>query len=95
MVQWLELSAFTAEGPGSIPGQETKIPQAVRCDQKKKNFKKNIMFDRTSLLGSFAADRGSQYQVEIQGAKVKCYGREILICVTKILFFFCLYRLLW
>ena len=28
MVQWLRLSAFTAEGPGSIPGQGTKIPQA-------------------------------------------------------------------
>ena len=25
-VQWLGLSAVTAEGPGSIPGQRTKIP---------------------------------------------------------------------
>ena len=29
VVQWLGLSAFTAEGPGSIPGPGTKIPQAV------------------------------------------------------------------
>ena len=28
MVQWLGLGAFTARGPSSIPGQETKIPQA-------------------------------------------------------------------
>ena len=33
MVQWLELGAVTAKGPGSISGQETKIPQ-VLCDQK-------------------------------------------------------------
>ena len=29
MVQWLGLHAFTAKGPGSIPGQGTKIPQAT------------------------------------------------------------------
>ena len=28
--QWLGLGAFTAEGPASIPGRGTKIPQAVR-----------------------------------------------------------------
>ena len=37
-VQWLGLRAFTAEGPGSIPGRETKIPQAVRHGQKKKKL---------------------------------------------------------
>ena len=40
MVQWLELSAFTAKGPGSIPGQGTKIPQALHGGQKKKKKKK-------------------------------------------------------
>ena len=30
MVQWLGLSTFTAEGPGSILDQGTKIPQASR-----------------------------------------------------------------
>ena len=29
-VQWLGLRTFTAKGPGSIPGQGIKIPQAVR-----------------------------------------------------------------
>ena len=37
-VQWLGLGAFTAEGPGSIPGWGTKIPQAVWCRQKKKKI---------------------------------------------------------
>ena len=30
MVQGLGLGAFTAEGAGSVSGQGTKIPQAVR-----------------------------------------------------------------
>ena len=36
MVQWLGLHAFTAEGPGSIPGEGTKIPQAAWLRQKNK-----------------------------------------------------------
>ena len=38
MIQWLGLGAFTAEGPGSIPGQGTKIPQATWRGQKKKKW---------------------------------------------------------
>ena len=34
VVQCLGSSAFTAEGPGSIPGQETKILQAMRHGKK-------------------------------------------------------------
>ena len=34
-VQWLGLWASTATGPGSIPGQGTKIPQAMCPNQKK------------------------------------------------------------
>ena len=40
VVQCLGLCAFTAEGLGSIPGGETKIPQAVQCCQKKKKKKR-------------------------------------------------------
>ena len=39
-VQWLRLPASDAGDMGSIPGQETKIPHAMRCSQiiiKKKN----------------------------------------------------------
>ena len=35
MVQWLRLHALTAEDPGSIPGQETKILQVACCGQRK------------------------------------------------------------
>ena len=35
VVQWLGLGAFTAERPGSILGQRTKIPQATKCGFKK------------------------------------------------------------
>ena len=35
-VQLLRLGDFTAEGIGSIPGWETKIPQSLQCDQKKR-----------------------------------------------------------
>ena len=34
--QWLGLHTFTAQGMGSIPGQETNILQAEGCDQIKK-----------------------------------------------------------
>ena len=47
-VQWLGLHAFTAEGLGSIPGQGTKIPQAARRDEKKKeNFSMIFPSSRT------------------------------------------------
>ena len=46
MVQWLGLGAFTAEGPGSILGQGTKILQAVQHIQKNKLQIKKIFFKR-------------------------------------------------
>ena len=44
MVQWLRHCTFTAEGTGSVPGQGTKILQAVWTNlnslkKKKKKFK--------------------------------------------------------
>ena len=47
-VQWLGLSAFTAEDLGSIPGWGTKIPQAVQCGQKKK--KVSLTFPELSVF---------------------------------------------
>jgi len=35
VVHWLGLCTFTAEGWGSVPGWETKIPQAERRGQNK------------------------------------------------------------
>ena len=40
--QWLETSLFSAEGMGSIPGQEAKIPQASR-PKKSKHKTSNIV----------------------------------------------------
>ena len=39
MDYWLGLSTLTAGGPGLIPGQGTKIPQAMQCGQKKERKK--------------------------------------------------------
>ena len=43
VVQWLGLSAFTAESLGSIPGQGTKILKATQCSKKKKKRKEHIL----------------------------------------------------
>ena len=48
MARWLRLHAFTAGGPGWIPGQETKIPQAKRGVQKKKRCFRCSTCDRQS-----------------------------------------------
>ena len=34
VIQRLGLHALIAKGPGSIPGQEIRIPQATQCRQK-------------------------------------------------------------
>ena len=38
VIEWLRLYAFIAKGPGPIPVQGDKIPQALRCSQKKKRL---------------------------------------------------------
>ena len=44
VVQWLGLHVLTAKGQGSIPGRETKIPQAARHGpQKKKKQDENYL----------------------------------------------------
>ena len=47
VVQWLGVRALTAEGPVSMPGQGTKIPQAVwhgQKETKQKNKKQTVLF---------------------------------------------------
>ena len=41
-VQWLELHAFTAKGPGSVPGWGAKILRAERHGPKKKRRRGNL-----------------------------------------------------
>ena len=48
VVQWLGLHAFTAEGPGSIPGWGTRIPQALQHGQIKK--KKKRFYNRNVIV---------------------------------------------
>ena len=58
-VQWLGLRAFTAEGPHSIPGRGTKIPQAVwHGQQKKMKRKKEIV---CLLLSNYWTTLGSHF----------------------------------
>ena len=50
VVQWLRLHTSNADGVGSIPGQETKIPHAKQCGQRIKKLKhKNICIDEEYL----------------------------------------------
>ena len=46
MVQWLRLCTFTAGSLSLIRGWGTKIPQAVKCSQKKK---KDLFFTSSSI----------------------------------------------
>ena len=48
-VQWLRLCTSTAGGTGSIPGQRTKIPHAMQCNQKKKKKVAMINMLRTLM----------------------------------------------
>ena len=52
VVQWLGLSSFTAEDPGSIPGQGTKIPQAMWCGKKpnQNKTKKTLVLKKLTWL---------------------------------------------
>ena len=53
MVQWLVLCAFTDKGVGSVPGLGSKVPQAVRCDQKntnKQTTKKEFIHQKASKV---------------------------------------------
>ena len=40
VVQWLRLPASTAGGTGLIPGQGTKLPQAMRRSEKNLKYNK-------------------------------------------------------
>ena len=50
MVQWTGLCTFTAVGPGSIPGQGTKIPHAA-CNQKKPKTKQSLQWEGNTNAG--------------------------------------------
>ena len=53
MVQWLGLGTFAAMGLDSIPGRETKIPQATQRGKKKKKFGGPLFLPVVSRIVSF------------------------------------------
>ena len=65
VIQWLGLRTFTAEGPVLIPGQRTKIPQAVQHGQKKKEEFGSLrqILEQSPFL-QFLACNASQHRLE-------------------------------
>ena len=51
-VQWLGLHNFTTEGMGSVSGLRTKIPQAMRCNQKIKVVT-NLLIEEKKVLSFY------------------------------------------
>ena len=54
-VQGLRLQASTAEGKGSVPSQETKIPHAFKRCKKKESEKENQIKENVWMLGSMSS----------------------------------------
>lgn len=53
MVWWLRLCASNVEGAGLIPGQETKIPHAVKvCGPLQKKNEKTSFLDESHAKGN-------------------------------------------
>ena len=80
-VQWLELRAFTAEGPGSIPSWGTGIPQAMWCGQK--NQKKTMTCVVIWLLSPLL----DESSMKAEAMSVLCsdteWGQHSICCVTE------------
>ena len=53
MIQWLELGALTAEAVGSLPGQETEIPQLCKAKKKKKKKLSGLAHDGGQTFPKF------------------------------------------
>ena len=79
-VQWLGVHAFTAEGPGSIPGLGTKILRATQCSQKKerKKEKKSILIK--FLIKNFRIDLEIIILSEVSQTEKEKYHMISLTC---------------
>ena len=58
MIQGLGLRIFTAEGPGSVPGQGTEIPQTMQGGGCRGSKKENEGFPGSSVVKSLPANAG-------------------------------------
>ena len=72
MVQWLGLGAFTAVGPGSIPGWGTRIPQAMQQGKKTKT-KQNSPDSGEELMNSV---RNSTKDTKYKKVQNRSWGAE-------------------
>ena len=76
MVQWLGLSTFTAGDLGTIPGEETKIPQSQAARSKKK---------KKRMVGARGWGEGEIWscclvEMEFQFGKMeKCWGWMVVM----------------
>ena len=83
MVQWLGIRVFTAEGPGSIPGQGTKIPKAVQHSQGKKEEREvraqGFLWPHChqSNLSKILVRKGYCYQI----LKLESYQNRVRYCI--------------
>lgn len=65
------LKSFTAEGPSYIPGQRTKVPQAVQHDQKNKVKVVYFLDDSHSRLAVIKTGSNVEASIESVGAICK------------------------
>ena len=76
-VQWLGLRTFIAKGPGSIPGQGTRIPQDAWHSQKKKNCHYPVI---KSLWGASLVAQWLRICLPMQGTRVRALVWEDPTC---------------
>ena len=88
-VQWLGLSAFTAKGPGPVPGWETKILQAVEHSspqtQKMRmvhtmDYYSAIKKNEILLFATTWMDLGTLILSEVSQTEKDKYHMILLIC---------------
>ena len=69
VIQWLGFCAFTAKGPGSTPGQGSKIQQAVWPKQKQNKMKQkknqHDFFFLMENIGMRIRNSGPSYFISI------------------------------
>ena len=71
--------AFTAEGPGSIPGWGTKIPQAMQYGQKKKKIflkiKTNSIVEKYHTKLTYVAKPGTRAHTSL-GIRIYIFEKK-------------------
>ena len=78
LVVWrLRLCALTAEGPGSMSGQGTNIPQAIWCGLKEKNLKRTGEFPNPGIKPRSPTLRADSLPAEPPGKPKNTRGSSL------------------